>query len=177
MRSPHPRISARIKLPILKYGKELRRASIARPSKKLPTCRRYLAAHGVRTSEFGSHGPAPGTNRHCGSLRSVTTIPVGATRPVPSEITAATSKRSFQAWGDVRAPSPLLFASSWMAANRRCFQFFDRKVARAQGDQRWRIDPLVRDARIPEWAPHHTGATGRVAELANPNSGLPTRVR
>ena len=52
MRSPHPRISARIKLPIIKYGKEFRRASIARPSKKLPTCRRYLAAHGVRTSEI-----------------------------------------------------------------------------------------------------------------------------
>ena len=51
MRSPQPRISARIKLPIIKYGKELRRESIARPSKKLPTCRRYLAAHGVRTSD------------------------------------------------------------------------------------------------------------------------------
>ena len=55
MRSRQPRISARIKLPIIKYGKELRRASIARPSKNLPTCRRFLAAHGVRTSE-ARHG-------------------------------------------------------------------------------------------------------------------------
>ncbi len=55
MRSPQPRISVRIKLPIIKYGKELRRASIARPGKKLPTCRRYPAAHDVRTSEFRLH--------------------------------------------------------------------------------------------------------------------------
>ena len=73
MRSPHPRISARIKLSIIKYGKELRRASIARPSKKLPTCRRYLAAHGVRTSELGTLQQFPRQSRQTQSHTTLTT--------------------------------------------------------------------------------------------------------
>ena len=111
MRSPHPRISARIKLPIIKYGKEFRRASIARPSKKLPTCRRYLAAHGVRTSEVMkiwefsrpipyvgfSHGTASSIRHHavwCRAFRRTIEVKADPAMPRPGSTLYSALRRN-----------------------------------------------------------------------------------